>query len=193
MESFWHSRFSLNLGNTSVCNLSEKLTMQLHSFVKQKKKDVDFPAKMLFLYVAAFHRGWIVRKYILLKYPFIAWLELCGNLPWNCCTAVVHSICFFLFIFQHLRHCVFEVSFTAYSSDTSHSALAHSIFAESPKACNSIFFWLQCVLSLSVSCHWICCLHCRSIDCVYLGLMLLNWIVSCCILLCFYNLACLTP
>jgi len=44
----------------------------LHSFVKQKKKDVDFPTKMLFLYVAAFHRGWIVTKYILLKYPFIA-------------------------------------------------------------------------------------------------------------------------
>ena len=66
--------------------------------LSSKKKDVDFPTKMLFLYVAAFHTGWIVRKCILLNYPFVAWIGVCGNLPWNCCTAVVHSICFFVVV-----------------------------------------------------------------------------------------------
>jgi len=48
VESFWHSRFSLNLGNTSVCNLSEKLTRRLHSFVKQKKKMLIFQQRCCF-------------------------------------------------------------------------------------------------------------------------------------------------
>ena len=72
----------------------------------------DLRTKMrLFLYVAALFRGWIVRKGILLlMYPFIAWSGEYGNLLWNCCTAVVHSVCYFEHIRQYVwgfNHCIF--------------------------------------------------------------------------------------